>query len=131
MPTFTVQSVSNPVYTNEDGTGIDVQIKFAEFPVVLPFHATSWDIEVHGRQIFNDLKAGVYGEIAPYVLDLNKLGNDIRSQRDLLLKSTDWTQGADVPSATKEKWVAYRQALRDITQQSTFPETVTWPTEPA
>lgn len=130
MPTFTVQSVSNPVYTNEDRTGIDVQIKFAEFPDVLPFHATSWDIEAHGRQIFNDLKAGVYGEIAPYVLDSNKLGNDIRSQRDLLLKSTDWTQGADVPQNLKDKFAPYRQKLRDVTSQPTFPTSVIWPTEP-
>jgi len=53
-----------------------------------------------------------------------------RQERGRLLKSSDWTQLPDVPLATKEAWAAYRQALRDITEQPGFPETVTWPTPP-
>lgn len=53
-----------------------------------------------------------------------------RQRRDLLIAQTDWTQGVDVPQTIKEKWAIYRQALRDIPQQSTFPTTVTWPTLP-
>jgi hypothetical protein len=50
--------------------------------------------------------------------------------RDSLLSQSDWTQLPDVPAATKDKWKAYRQALRDITAQKTFPESVVWPTSP-
>lgn len=41
----------------------------------------------------------------------------IRKVRNRKLLSSDWTQGADSPlsSAKKAQWVAYRQALRDIT----------------
>lgn len=53
-----------------------------------------------------------------------------RALRDALLAQTDWTQAADVPQATKDKWAPYRQALRDIPQQSGFPENIIWPEMP-
>lgn len=53
----------------------------------------------------------------------------IRTRRDALLAPTDWTQLPDVPLATKELWAVYRQALRDITQQ-TDPHNIIWPTPP-
>jgi hypothetical protein len=64
---FTIQSVTNPVYTNEDGTGIDCQVKWAEFNEVHPFHATNWDPEPHGVALWEALKAGTYGPIGAYV----------------------------------------------------------------
>ena len=54
----------------------------------------------------------------------------IRWSRDAMLTQSDWTQLPDVPVATKEKWKAYRQALRDVTEQPSFPENVVWPTSP-
>ena len=54
----------------------------------------------------------------------------IRLMRDDLLSNSDWTQLPDVPAALKDKWKVYRQALRDITTQKTFPESVVWPTSP-
>lgn len=41
----------------------------------------------------------------------------------------DWTQVADAP-VDKAAWATYRQALRDITSQVSFPDSITWPTEP-
>ncbi len=38
----------------------------------------------------------------------------IRNKRNELLKECDWTQLPDV-NISKEEWVTYRQALRDIT----------------
>jgi hypothetical protein len=53
------------------------------------------------------------------------------NKRASLLASTDWTQLPDVPAATQQKYVAYRQALRDITTQAGYPTTITWPELPA
>lgn len=55
---------------------------------------------------------------------------DVRDRRNALLTSTDWTQAADVPQAIKDRYAAYRQALRDIPQQEGFPDNVVWPVEP-
>ena len=54
---------------------------------------------------------------------------EVRSERNAKLAATDWTQTVDTPQATKDKYVLYRQALRDIPAQSGFPNTVVWPTE--
>jgi hypothetical protein len=53
----------------------------------------------------------------------------MRDQRAEKLKDSDWTQVADAP-VDKAVWATYRQALRDITAQSGFPWTITWPDAP-
>jgi hypothetical protein len=53
----------------------------------------------------------------------------VRSERNALLAASDWTQVADAP-VDKAAWATYRQALRDVTQQSGFPWTIDWPTQP-
>lgn len=52
-----------------------------------------------------------------------------RSQRNLLLRLSDWTQLPDSP-ANSQEWAVYRQALRDITLQEGFPSNIEWPQEP-
>jgi hypothetical protein len=54
---------------------------------------------------------------------------NIRSQRDVKLASSDWTQVADAP-VDKAAWATYRQALRDVPAQTGFPWEVIWPTTP-
>ena len=54
----------------------------------------------------------------------------VRASRTEKLKDSDWTQIAD-STADKTAWATYRQQLRDISAQSGFPWTVTWPTAPA
>lgn len=60
------------------------------------------------------------------------LSAEVREKRDQLLKDSDWTQIPDSPLNETEKylWKQYRQNLRDIPQQSGFPEYIDWPEEP-
>jgi len=51
----------------------------------------------------------------------------VRTQRNQLLKDSDWTQLADTP-VDKTLWATYRQELRDITAQPD-PFNITWPTQ--
>ena len=53
----------------------------------------------------------------------------VRTQRDNLLSSCDWTQLPDVNIPTKADWATYRQALRDITDQAD-PYNIVWPNNP-
>ena len=56
----------------------------------------------------------------------------VRQSRDDKLKECDWIViknlelNANIPGA----WEVYRQALRDVTAQSGFPWTITWPDAP-
>jgi len=63
-------------------------------------------------------------------MGISLLKSEIRVKRNNLLKSSDFTQIADVPF-DKPKWSTYRQALRDITSQEGFGTgSVTWPEPP-
>ena len=61
---------------------------------------------------------------------------EIRRKRNLLLSSSDWTQGVDSPLSDTQKsaWATYRTALRDLpssNSSTTSIEDVTWPTKPS
>tara|TARA_R110000787_G_scaffold12577_1_gene40443 strand:- start:108 stop:383 length:276 start_codon:yes stop_codon:yes gene_type:complete len=53
---------------------------------------------------------------------------EVRAERDELLQESDNMALAD---RITDAWKIYRQALRDVPQQSGFPSSVTWPTEPS
>ena len=59
----------------------------------------------------------------------NAKANEVRTQRDALLAETDWTQVADAP-VDAQAYADYRQALRDVPQQSGFPGDIDWPVKP-
>jgi len=56
----------------------------------------------------------------------------VRSQRDGLLRSTDWTQVGDAALGdhTAEEWATHRQALRDLPSVFTRVSEVVWPNDP-
>ena len=60
---------------------------------------------------------------------LEQAAESVRAERDRLLAASDWTQIADAPVVSLE-WQSYRQALRDVPQQSGFPDSVEWPVAP-
>ncbi|EPP2530221.1 tail fiber assembly protein [Vibrio cholerae] len=56
----------------------------------------------------------------------------VRGERDSLISQCDWTQMPDAPldEAKKAEFTAYRQALRDIPQTYSDPDSVVWPEKP-
>jgi hypothetical protein len=58
----------------------------------------------------------------------NGLAKSARSKRDVLLKETDHYALSDVTMSSE--MTTYRQALRDVPQQTDFPGTISWPTKP-
>lgn len=60
--------------------------------------------------------------------------NSVRSQRDNLLSQSDWRviKAQETGTAMSAEWVAYRQALRDITDHANFPwlDDADWPVKP-
>lgn len=56
----------------------------------------------------------------------------VKAKRNQLLLESDWTQLVDSPISDEEKvlWQEYRQALRDITKQSNYPNYIEWPAKP-
>jgi len=56
-------------------------------------------------------------------------GSFARAKRNNLLAATDTWGLADYPATAEQ--TAYRQALRDISNQDGFPTNITWPQEPS
>jgi hypothetical protein len=54
---------------------------------------------------------------------------NVRNQRNFYLLRSDWTQLPDAP-VDAATWAIYRQALRDIAEQ-TDPFNIVWPTPPS
>lgn len=61
--------------------------------------------------------------------EYNKLAEEIRAKRDMLLAETDWTQVTDtaLTKTQQAKYKEYRQKLRDIPEQAEFPYNVIFP----
>ena len=57
---------------------------------------------------------------------------DLRTVRDAILAESDWTQLPDSPLTDdlKSQWKVYRQALRDLPENTLDITNVTWPIEP-
>ena len=53
----------------------------------------------------------------------------LRNRRNQLLAACDWRVVADAPWDTAP-WIAYRQALRDMTAKTKDPRKTDWPVEP-
>lgn len=71
MQTTILTSLSNPVWSNAEHTRIDCNITTSQFgDEILPFTASQNDVEPHGRAIFADIVAGIYGPIGDYVAPL-------------------------------------------------------------
>jgi hypothetical protein len=60
---------------------------------------------------------------------IEKKSEEVRQKRNQLLVESDWSQISDSP-VNKAPWVAYRQKLRDVTNQTGFPFGVIWPNKP-
>jgi len=52
----------------------------------------------------------------------------LRAERDRLIAATDWWASSDLTMTDAQ--TAYRQALRDITDDANSLDDVTWPTAP-
>ena len=71
-------------------------------------------------------KTAAENEVAYKATKDAEQAKSVRASRDEKLKDCDWTQVADAP-VDKAVWATYRQALRDVTTQTGFPWTITWP----
>ena len=63
-------------------------------------------------------------------VDIEQLAEQVRAERDSLMRESDWTQLSDSPLCNNSDWLDYRQALRDVPQQAGFPENVVFPDKP-
>lgn len=109
-------------------------IKYSVVSRITGLVTNSWTSDLFGEDHYEPS----FGQAEDYYIvqeDMNSLLNqwiEVRNLRDTLLSRCDWTQLSDSPFSSEQKqlWRAYRQALRDLPQQSGDPENITWPEAP-
>jgi len=91
-------------------------------------HADLLNDQSQGKQIVPDENGYPIAIIPPVI---PPTWEDIRSKRNFLLKDSDWSAFPDAnPKPSKEAWLTYRKALRDLPQSFEDPSEVVWPEKP-
>ena len=112
--------------------------KFTEDGGILLEQTDGICLYVFEGDIFQQAVQGAFGSVAEYqpppAPTPEQLAEQARAERNQLLAESDWTQLPDARAAMGEakaaEWDAYRQALRDITEQAGFPADIVWPVKP-
>jgi hypothetical protein len=80
-----------------------------------------WNTDTNVWEVFED--------DSPVIsLSTEKISMIERVERDRLIAETDWWAMSDLTMTDAQ--ATYRQALRDVPEQSGFPNDITWPTKP-
>ena len=106
--------------------------------VVDGYHVCPKYIDPHGKYDIAEVEAylaehpeALIPEPVPPPPTEAELASSIRSQRDALMRANvdcyNAARWETMAEADRDKVRAYRQALLDVTDQGTFPESVEWP----
>lgn len=69
---YEIEYAKDPFYGNEFNEFINLTVKFAGFNYEMPFTAMETDPLEHGRLLYRNAKAGLYGEIQPFQYPVNR-----------------------------------------------------------
>ena len=135
---YNIKEVRNAASLSPDNVIMYVEINHPEYGW-LPF---TLDPDAQAESLDNDAIMAVIGSnfkayVPPTQEELDApVAVEVRKQRDdklvsevdpLVCNPFRWD---DFDEAKQAEWIAYRQALLDVSQQSTFPHDITWPTKP-
>jgi len=84
-----------------------------------------WVVDAEAQTVTNDQAQADADALASSWVSL-------RTERNALLASSDWTQYSDSPldNEAKTSWAEYRQLLRDLPASTEDPADPTWPEAP-
>lgn len=123
-------------FTVYDATGAILYL-FNGSQEILELNLLDGQAFIEGEYLSTDYK--VVGGVAIAKTDDEKLPSldsallELRDKRNIELSLSDWTQSPDSPlsEAQQQSWRDYRQALRDLPENTTDPLNPTWPSKPS
>jgi len=130
----------NAKYINENGW-IDCEINHSEFGwIPYTLNPNDTDMNINNDELLASMSEN--GDVAAYVApsqsEIDAINaSAIRMERNSKLETevdplvTNPLRWAELTEAKQTEWTNYRTALLNITDQSTFPTSVTWPTKPS
>ena len=132
-----IAEVRNAQSLQSDNLRMDVEINHPTYGwIPYTVDPSDTDMTVDNAAILALVGNNFSAYVAPTQAELDAaLAAQVRTQRDNLLVGVDVIvsnplRWADLSADKQNEWTVYRQALLDVPQQSGFPNTVTWPTQP-
>ena len=137
--TIAITEVRNARSTNASNTAMIVEINHPQFGWI-PYGLDPADTDT---TIDNDAVMALIGTdftayVAPTQEEIDAAtAGQVRAERDRILTTvvdplvSNPLRWADLTEAKQTEWSQYRTDLLNVPQQSGFPNTITWPTEPS
>ena len=102
---------------------------YATHPNVVSIDDSAGALDADGNAVAID-EALVEAEVERLIDE--QPAKEARAKRNRLLAESDWVtiRAMDTGNPVPTEWKDYRQALRDVPQQTGFPEEIEWPQEP-
>ena len=136
---ITITEVRNAASLQSDNARMDVEINHPQHGWI-PYTLDPADTDT---TIDNDAVMALIGTdftayVAPTQEELDAAtAGQVRAERDRILTTvvdplvSNPLRWADLTEAKQTEWSQYRTDLLNVPQQSGFPNTITWPTEPS
>lgn len=90
------------------------------------------DQDIEGFEIIETDQFPDINELHQEPYKSQRLYDDLRTERNKLLRESDFTQlpDYDIEEGKKTKWKIYRQSLRDLPGNTSNPSNPVWPEKP-
>lgn len=137
--TLEITQVRNAKSLQADNTAMDVEINHPDYGwIPYTIRTDDTDTTIDNSEVLMLIGTDFEAYVPPTQEELDALAaQEVRNERDgILFKVVDpivsnplrW---AEMTPETQAAWAQYRQDLLDVPQQTGFPHSVTWPTEPS
>ena len=136
---ITITEVRNAQSMNAANTIMDVEINHPDYGWI-PYLLTDFDTDttIDNTAVMALIGSNFTAYVAPTQAELDAAAEaSVRAERDSKLVSevdpivSNSLRWADLTAAKQAEWTTYRTDLLNITDQSGFPHSVTWPTKPS
>lgn len=125
---YEIKQPANPEYADPAQQTIDIDVYFPHLDQTVRYTASRSDPGwPHSEEIFRRAASGEFGPVAPHKRNLDAEWAQLREERDMRLRASDWVEVPSSNPTNYHAWIAYRQALRDITNELDDPKDVAWP----
>lgn len=136
---ITILQVRNAQSLQKDNTRMDVEINHPEFGwIPYTLDPSDTDTTVNNDEIMSLIGTDFAAYVAPTQAKLDEVeAESIRDKRDYILSTvvdlmvSNPLRWASLSSDKQAEWSNYRTNLLNVPQQSGFPNSITWPTEPS
>ena len=136
---ITITQVRNAASLQSDNQRMDVEINHPDHRwIPYTVDPTDTDETINNDEVMALIGSNFTSYVAPTQAELNvATAAIIRTERDNILVSvvdplvSNPLRWAELTSDKRNEWTSYRTNLLGVPQQSGFPNSITWPTEPS